>query len=43
MPQGRDAIDETPAADKDIDAVMAAHRTLVDVVHTLKQVACVKG
>ena len=35
--------DETPAAYKDIDAVMAAQRDLVDVVHTLKQVVCVKG
>jgi tRNA-splicing ligase RtcB (3'-phosphate/5'-hydroxy nucleic acid ligase) len=39
----RDVIDETPAAYKDIDAVMAAQRDLVDVVHTLKQVVCVKG
>jgi tRNA-splicing ligase RtcB len=36
-------IDETPAAYKPIDAVMAAQRDLVDVVHTLKQVVCVKG
>jgi len=36
-------IDETPAAYKDIDAVMAAQSDLVDVVHTLKQVVCVKG
>ncbi|MBW8844163.1 MAG: RtcB family protein [Burkholderiales bacterium] len=28
---------------QDIDAVMAAQRELVDVVHTLKQVVCVKG
>ena len=28
---------------KDIDAVMAAQRDLVEVVHTLKQVVCVKG
>lgn len=39
----KDVIDETPAAYKDIDAVMAAQRELVDVVHTLKQVVCVKG
>lgn len=38
-----DVIDETPAAYKDIDAVMAAQADLVDVVHTLKQVVCVKG
>jgi len=36
-------IDETPGAYKDIDAVMAAQSDLVDVVHTLKQVVCVKG
>jgi tRNA-splicing ligase RtcB (3'-phosphate/5'-hydroxy nucleic acid ligase) len=41
--QDRDVIDETPAAYKDIDAVMAAQSDLVDVVHTLKQVVCVKG
>ena len=38
-----EVIDETPAAYKDIDAVMAAQSDLVDVVHTLKQVVCVKG
>jgi len=38
-----DVIDETPAAYKDIDAVMEAQRDLVDVVHTLRQVVCVKG
>ena len=36
-------IDETPMAYKDIDAVMAAQQDLVEVVHTLKQVLCVKG
>ncbi len=36
-------IDETPGAYKDIDAVMAAQQDLVEVVHTLKQVVCVKG
>lgn len=36
-------IDETPMAYKDIDAVMEAQRDLVDVVHTLRQVLCVKG
>ncbi|MEY2688312.1 MAG: hypothetical protein RL375_2510 [Pseudomonadota bacterium] len=39
----KDVIDETPAAYKDIAAVMAAQADLVDVVHTLKQVVCVKG
>ena len=38
-----DVIDETPAAYKSIDAVMAAQTDLVEVVHTLKQVVCVKG
>ncbi|MBL9078362.1 MAG: RtcB family protein [Planctomycetes bacterium] len=36
-------LDETPMAYKDIDAVMAAQQDLVEVVHTLKQVVCVKG
>ncbi len=36
-------IDETPAAYKPIDAVMAAQADLVEIVHTLKQVLCVKG
>jgi len=36
-------IDEIPMAYKDIDAVMHAQRELVEVVHTLKQVVCVKG
>jgi len=38
-----EVIDETPMAYKDIDAVMAAQADLVDVVHTLRQVICVKG
>ena len=36
-------LDETPGAYKDIDRVMAAQADLVEVVHTLKQVVCVKG
>lgn len=36
-------IDETPKAYKDIDAVMNAQKDLVEIVHTLKQVVCVKG
>ncbi|MEQ8799977.1 MAG: RtcB family protein [Salinisphaeraceae bacterium] len=36
-------IDEIPGAYKDVDAVMANQTDLVDVVHTLKQVVCVKG
>jgi tRNA-splicing ligase RtcB len=38
-----DVIDEIPMAYKDIDAVMAAQKDLVEVVYTLKQVVCVKG
>src|SRR5262245_25322678 len=38
-----DVVDETPMAYKDIDAVMAAQDDLVEVVHTLRQVVCVKG
>ena len=38
-----DVIDETPGAYKSIEAVMAAQAELVDVVHTLRQVMCVKG
>ena len=36
-------LDEIPGAYKDIDAVMAAQSDLVEIVHTLKQVLCVKG
>ena len=36
-------IDETPAAYKPIDAVMAAQADLVEIVYTLRQVICVKG
>jgi tRNA-splicing ligase RtcB len=36
-------IDEIPGAYKNIDEVMANQSDLVDVVHTLKQVVCVKG
>jgi tRNA-splicing ligase RtcB len=38
-----EVIDETPAAYKPIEAVMAAQRDLVEIVHTLHQVVCVKG
>jgi len=38
-----DVIDETPAAYKNIDAVMAAQADLVEIVHTLRQFVCVKG
>ncbi|OYU34474.1 RtcB family protein [Novosphingobium sp. PASSN1] len=36
-------IDETPKAYKPIEKVMAAQADLVEIVHTLKQVVCVKG
>jgi tRNA-splicing ligase RtcB (3'-phosphate/5'-hydroxy nucleic acid ligase) len=38
-----EVIDESPAAYKSIDAVMAAQQDLVEIVHTLRQVVCVKG
>jgi tRNA-splicing ligase RtcB len=38
-----DVIDETPGAYKDIDAVMEAQKDLVEIVHTLKAVLCIKG
>ncbi len=39
----KEVIDEIPMAYKDIDAVMHAQRELVEVVHSLRQVVCVKG
>jgi len=36
-------VDEIPGAYKDIDTVMAQQRDLTEIVHTLKQVVCVKG
>ena len=36
-------IDETPSAYKPIEKVMEAQKDLVEIVHTLKQVVCVKG
>ena len=39
----KDVIDEIPMAYKDIDAVMEAQKDLVEIVHTLRQVVCVKG
>ena len=38
-----DVIDETPMAYKPIDAVMAAQTDLVEIVHELRQIVCVKG
>lgn len=37
------AIDEIPGSYKDIDEVMFNQKDLVEIVHTLKQVMCVKG
>lgn len=39
----KDVIDETPGAYKSIEAVMQAQQDLVEIVHTLRQVICVKG
>jgi len=39
----RGVLDEIPGAYKDIDEVMANQSDLVEIVHTLKQVLCVKG
>ena len=39
----KSVIDEIPGAYKPIDEVMANQSDLVEVVHTLKQVVCVKG
>ncbi len=36
-------IDEIPGAYKDIDEVMANQSDLTEVVHTLRQIVCVKG
>ena len=36
-------LDETPAAYKSIDQVMEAQKDLVEIVHTLRQIVCVKG
>lgn len=36
-------LDETPKAYKNIDDVMAAQEDLVEIVHTLRQIVCVKG
>ncbi|MEX7479083.1 RtcB family protein, partial [Acinetobacter baumannii] len=36
-------VDEIPSAYKDIDEVIANQADLIEVVHTLKQVLCIKG
>jgi tRNA-splicing ligase RtcB len=38
-----DVLDETPKAYKNIDDVMNAQKDLIEIVHTLKQIVCVKG
>lgn len=38
-----EVLDETPMAYKDIDAVMKAQEDLVEIIHTLRQVVCIKG
>ena len=39
----KEVIDESPRAYKAIEDVMAAQADLVEVVHTLRQIVCVKG
>lgn len=41
--QDAEVLDEAPQAYKSIDAVMAAQKDLVEIVHTLKQIIVVKG
>ena len=38
-----EVLDESPKAYKNIDDVMKSQEDLVEIVHTLKQVVCVKG
>jgi tRNA-splicing ligase RtcB len=38
-----DVVDEIPAAYKDIETVMENQKDLVEIVHTLKQILCIKG
>jgi tRNA-splicing ligase RtcB len=38
-----EVLDESPRAYKNVEAVMKAQEDLVDIVHTLKGVLCVKG
>jgi tRNA-splicing ligase RtcB len=39
----KSVVDEIPAAYKDIDTVMENQNDLVEVVHTLRQIVCIKG
>ena len=36
-------VDETPAAYKSIESVIAEQADLIEVVHELRQVLCIKG
>jgi tRNA-splicing ligase RtcB len=38
-----EVLDESPRAYKNVDDVMAAQSDLVEIVHTLRGVVCVKG
>jgi len=38
-----DVIDESPNAYKNIDEVMKSQEDLVNIIHTLKQIVCIKG
>jgi tRNA-splicing ligase RtcB len=39
----KSVLDEIPGAYKNIDEVMANQSDLTEIIHTLKQVVCVKG
>jgi tRNA-splicing ligase RtcB len=39
----KDVVDESPSAYKDIDAVMNAQSDLVEIVHSLQEIICIKG
>lgn len=39
----KEVVDEIPGAYKDIDQAMANQSDLTEILHTLKQVVCVKG
>lgn len=41
--EGRINLSEAPSAYKDIDEVMDNQKDLVDIIHTLKPIACIKG
>jgi len=41
--KGKEVLDDSPAAYKNIDVVMEAQKELVETVHELKQFICIKG